>query len=291
MTAFYTGRCLKSLDELELAIKKAEELRIISEDRFLEELGSFWLNIPPPCSLDPWDLDYAQHWQNIYRKISNREYNLSNEFYDFDVEHHFIHQYPFSTESSLIVSRQLAAIANIISAMDLPPKSSILEMGGGWGNTSMFLAQMGYKVTVLDINPKYGALLNKRSEANKINLDFECKSFDECSDLGKSFDCVLFFESFHHSYDHINLLKKVKKILNSGGILALAGEPILENLPFEWGINPAGEALWQIQKHGWFELVFKESYLLESLKRVGFSVRKYDCIDNPTGVTYICNPI
>jgi hypothetical protein len=49
-------------------------------------------------------------------------------------------------------------------------------------------------------------------------------------------------------------------------------EPINENLPYDWGLNPAGEALWQIRTNGWCELVFRESYLISTLKKNGFLV-------------------
>ena len=61
-----------------------------------------------------------------------------------------------------------------------------------------------------------------------------------------------------------------------------------ENLPYDWGLNPAGEALWQIRTHGWFELVFRESYLRKTLERKGYSVEKFESPDNPVGTTLVC---
>jgi 2-polyprenyl-3-methyl-5-hydroxy-6-metoxy-1,4-benzoquinol methylase len=181
------------------------------------------------------------------------------------------------------------AIGHIIGALSLPPGSSILEMGAGWGNTSIFLAQMGYEVTVVDINPKYGELMKNRAAASGVSVSFLCTSFDETASLGRKFDCVLFYESFHHSYDHLALLDLIREaLLNPGGKLALAGEPVNEALPYDWGLNPVGEALWQIRTHGWFELVFRESYLLRTLREKGFAVAKHDLQNNPHGTTYIC---
>lgn len=98
-----------------------------------------------------------------------------------------------------------------------------------------------------------------------------------------------FFESFHHAYDHLQLLDSIPSLLELGGCLALAGEPLNDNLPFEWGINPAGEALWQIRMHGWFELIFRESYLISTLERKGFSVKKIESPCNSVGTTLVCS--
>jgi len=71
----------------------------------------------------------------------------------------------------------------VIEALALPPRASILEMGAGWGNTSLFLAQMGYKVTVLDINPKYGELISQRAKALNVEIAFVCMAYEDAMKL------------------------------------------------------------------------------------------------------------
>lgn len=281
------GKRLTSLVEVDEALRLAGEARKISENSFLEQLRSFWLDFPPVAG-DPWSIEYCKHWWSVYENLAGKSYEVQNEFFDFDVEHHVIHPYPFCTRDFRIVSRQLMGIGKVIEALALPPGSSILEMGAGWGNTSLLLAQMGYKVTVLDINQKYGELIGKRAKALNVDIDFACLGYEEAIKLNRNFDCVLFFESFHHAYDHLQLLDSIPMLLAPGGILALAGEPMNENLPYDWGLNPDGEALWQIRTHGWFELVFRESYLCATLERKGFSVEKFESPGNPVGTTLVC---
>jgi 2-polyprenyl-3-methyl-5-hydroxy-6-metoxy-1,4-benzoquinol methylase len=283
----YAGKRLTTLKEVDEALRLAADARKVSEEKFLEQLGSFWLDFRP-ISGDPWSLPYRKHWWDAYEHISGRSYEVKNEDFVFDVDYHVTHPYPFCTQDYHVVSRQLMGIGNIIQALALPPKSTILEMGAGWGNTSLFLAQMGYNVTVLDINERYGELINRRAKALNVDLGFECMAFDDAVELGRKFDCVLFFESFHHAYDHLQLLNLIPSLLVPDGFLALAGEPLNENLPFEWGINTCGEALWQIRTHGWFELVFRESYLISTLKKKGFSVKKFELHGNAVGATFIC---
>ena len=283
----YPGKRLTTLIEVDEALTLSGEARKKSENDFLEQLGSFWLDFPPVVG-DPWSLDYRKHWWAVYENLAARSYEVANELFDFDVDYHAVHPYPFCTEDFRIVSRQLIAIGKVIEALALPPGSTILEMGAGWGNSSLFLAQMGYKVTVLDINQKYGDLIGKRASALNVDIEFACLGFEEMGCLNKKFDCILFFESFHHAYDHLGLLELIHPLLNPGGILALAGEPVNENLPYEWGLNPAGEALWQIRTHGWFELVFRESYLLATLNKKGYSVAKFGSSENAAGTVFVC---
>lgn len=283
----YPGRRLTTLAEVDEALHYAGKARAISENNFLEQLNSFWLDFPPVAG-DPWSVGYREHWCEVYEKLAGKHYEVQNEFFDFDVEYHARHPYPFCTEDFRIVSRQLMGIGKVIEVLALPPGASVLEMGAGWGNTALFLAQMGYKVTVLDINQKYGELIDKRAKALNVDIAFACLGYEEAIKLNRTFDCVLFFESFHHAYDHIQLLDLIPSLLAPNGILALAGEPMNENLPYDWGINPAGEALWQIRTHGWFELVFRESYIHKTLERKGFSVKKFESPDNPVGTTFIC---
>jgi hypothetical protein len=61
-------------------------------------------------------------------------------------------------------------------------------------------------------------------------------------------------------------------VLKPKGRIIFAGEPIIDQLPYASGLNPNGEALWQIYRHGWFELVFRKDFFLELLKRHNFVV-------------------
>lgn len=187
-----------------------------------------------------------------------------------------------------MVSNQLIGIGHIIKSLALPEGAKILEMGAGWGNISLILSQMGYDVTVLDINPRYEEVIRHRSDYFNLNIKFKNIAFEQIDNLNERFDCVLFFESFHHSYDHQRLLEIIHNVLYiDKGILALAGEPVIEELPYDWGLNPAGEAIWQIRTHGWFELAFKESYLLKTLKIKGYETEIINNESNLIGKTFI----
>ena len=44
-------------------------------------------------------------------------------------------------------------IGFVLRSMALAPSSRVLEFGAGWGTTSLWLAQLGHHVTVVDIEP------------------------------------------------------------------------------------------------------------------------------------------
>ena len=284
----YSGRRIVSLAELDKELLQAAQARKISEGDFLKAISQFYLYRPPPKDYAPWSEEYRRYWQALYEEIAEKKYSLENEMYDFDVGLFVKKPYPYCTEDFNVVSEQLIAMGHIVKALALPRGSRILEMGAGWGNISIILAMMGHKVTVVDMNRKYGSLIQARAEKSSVHIDFVCSDFAAELPFGCDFDCVLFYESFHHSCDHLALLDSVKKYMADGGILALAGEPISDDVPFDWGINPGGEALWQMRKHGWFELAFQEKYILKALTMKGFSVKKHDC-QSLRGVVYVCS--
>src|ERR1019366_5708988 len=101
--------------------------------------------MPPPSDIpaDPYSDEYADRQFEFYRFISERpKYEIENERSDFPTDAN--RPFPYYTESPETVGHQLMAIGFIIMSMGLPARSSILELGPGWGNTTIELALMGY---------------------------------------------------------------------------------------------------------------------------------------------------
>ena len=68
------------------------------------------------------------------------------------------------------------------------------------------------------------------------------------------------------------MLRSVKTRLTKGGRVYFAGEPIIENAPYAWGLNPSGEALFQMHTHGWMELIFDRRYFEALLDSFGLAL-------------------
>ncbi len=83
---------------------------------------------------------------------------------------------------------------------------------------------------------------------------------------------MLFYEAFHHCDDHMRLLSLLHDVLEPGGRVFFAAEPITDAFPLPWGVRLDGESLWATRRSGWLELGFKESYFLSALRRSEFTV-------------------
>jgi len=276
-----------SADQIQTKLAQAERARCVSEIDFVRELGSFLISLPLPPP-DPYSDEYKQHWLSVYQSLTKNAYDVSREGNKFDLQKLIKKPFPYDTESSEIVGNQLIAIGSLIKAMQLQPKASVLELGPGWGNTSLALAQMGHVVTALDIESRYIELLKARAAMLEVPLQVIHGEFFKIREIAESFDAILFYESFHHCIDHLALLDEIPAKLRPGGKLILAGETVNENMPYDWGLNPSGEAIYQIVTNGWMELTFRESYLLKTLRQKGWDVKKFDSSQTAAAIVYIC---
>ena len=279
------GRHLRSYLDLAQARALVDSLGGPDNPAFLEKVRSVWVRFPRPPR-DPWASAYRQHWLDVYRSITGATYNVQSEGSHFDVEAATTNPFPYCTRSHDVVGSQFIGLGSLIRAMQLPPGAKILEFGPGWGNTTLALAQMGYDVTAIDIEPNYVALIRSRAAKLGVSVNVQHGDFFSAGNLNSTFDAVLFYESFHHCDDHLRLLEVLKGLLPHGGKLVLAGETVNESLPYDWGLNPNGEALWQIAHNGWLELAFRESYLLRTLRRFGWETERHPATV-ATGLVYI----
>ncbi len=151
---------------------------------------------------------------------------------------------------------------------------------------SLPLAQMGCAVTALDIEERYIRILRHRADRIGVPLRAVRAGFLDAAEMlgGERFDLVMFHAAFHHCDDHLALLRLIRdRLLAPGGRLVLAGEPLLETLPYPWGLNPMGEGIWAIRKFGWHELVFRPSYLMNALTELGFDAAFTACPQTAMG--------
>lgn len=284
LQTFSTARRIK-LNEIEAEVSKLERLYVEDRARYAASLNDFWLELEP-IDADPRSKAYSDWVMSTYSLIANRPYGTANEVTPYDIESYVRRPAPYSSGDAAAIGDYLMAIGHVIRAMDLPPASSILEMGFGWGNTTVPLAMSGYKVKGIDISPHLVEIAGRRARATGLDVDLSVGDFFDVETIDDQFDAVLFFECFHHCADHVRLLKAIPRVLKPGGRLVLAGETINNALPYPWGINPDGQAVYCIRHHGWLELSFREDYILELLDSLGWEVVKHNFI-NAMGVTYV----
>ena len=185
------------------------------------------------------------------------------------------------------VGNHLIGVGHVIRTMNLAPNSRVLELGPGWGNTTLALAQMGHDVTAIDIEANFVKLITERAARIGASIDARQGDFSMINEMDPGFDAVLFFESFHHAADHLGVLESLDRIVKPGGQVVFAAEPIHDGFPYPWGLRLDGESLWAIRKHGWFELGFRPDYFEQALARFGWTLRAVNCPETLWGFVYV----
>ncbi|MGP0029182.1 MAG: class I SAM-dependent methyltransferase [Acidimicrobiales bacterium] len=276
---------LRTLDELDAKLREVDAAYLVSDDAMRAVFQTFKMGTPTNLPSDPAGQEYADSQFEMYRRISGRtEYAISNERSDFPVDAN--RPFPYYTESAETVGHQLMAFGFIIQTMGLPAGASVLELGAGWGNTTVAMARMGYHVTSIDVDPNFVDLVLERASKFALSIDARRGEFLQIDQLGLTFDAVLFYESFHHCSDHRALLAQLGNVLNPGGRVFFAAEPIHDSFPIPWGLRLDGESLWAIRQHGWLELGFQESYFLRTLMHLGWVAEKHVTSATHLGVIF-----
>ena len=264
---------LRSVDELDAELAQAEAAFLLGEEAGRKALASFRLRFPRNLPADPHSEAYRQAQFALYQMISGRtDYAVENELTPFDLPQALKSPFPHQTGSAQVVGEQLLAQGFLFQSFPLNPPARVLEFGPGWGNTTLHLLQLGYQVTAVEIDPKFIALIESRAADFKDRLSLVHSDMLTFSSE-KQFDAILFFESFHHCADHVEMLRRVKRWVRPGGWLVLASEPI-SNFPYPWGVRLDGLSLWSMRRYGWLELGFNSAYLLGLLEQQGWSVER-----------------
>ncbi len=280
-------RYVSSLSELDEILQELDAAAAISDDELRRVFTTFAMKFPLDLPKDPYSKDYADRQFELYKYLHGESYDTSNEVSVFDVQAAADRPFPFYTESSQTVGNHLIAIGYLIRTLNLPPKSSILEFGSGWGNTTVWLARMGYKVTAVDIEKRFVELVTERGRRKQLNIEVIQGDFQLVHHVQRKWDAVLFFECFHHCADHRSLIEGLDKVILPGGKIIFAAEPITDDFPIPWGFRLDGESLWAIRRLGWCELGFQESYFRDLMAGNGWRLSKHVCPETPWGVVFV----
>jgi 2-polyprenyl-3-methyl-5-hydroxy-6-metoxy-1,4-benzoquinol methylase len=263
-----------ALSDLEAEVALVEQAFRRSSDEGVAAASSFELKLDAALPADPWSAAYRDAQMELYRRISGRAaYSTDNERSDFDLQAAIREPYPYLTRSTAAVGDQLIAIGYLIRHLGLAPPAEIVELGAGWGNTTCALARMGFRVTAVDVDPRFLDLLRARTAAfsDRVTL-VRSDMLDFRSD--HPFDAALFYESFHHCSDHLAMLARLRDVLRGDGRILFASEPI-DAFPVPWGVRLDGLSVWSMRRYGWLELGFETSYFFEALRRTGWTGQRH----------------
>jgi ubiquinone/menaquinone biosynthesis C-methylase UbiE len=261
---------LERLDEL---LRWFDEGRARGIDEAYRRFNEVWMKHPTDLPADPFSTEYAARYFDIYRRVSGREiYDPAvNERAEFDPKTGAMRPFPFQGGSTKLAGEHLGYMARLLDMLDVPPGGEILEMGVGWGNTTLTLAMLDFNLTALDIEERYLEVIRLRSEMhNTPNIKRVHSDFFWVERTDQQFDAVIFFESFHHCREFERLLRALHRVVKPGGKVYFGAEPINRYFGQPWCVRLDGQSLLVARQNGWMELGFHSDFFAKLLQRTGW---------------------
>lgn len=254
------------LARLDAELDEAERRFASSEDDGRAFLAGLRV-APPPWPDDPFSDAYRRWVWDLYGTVSGRgEYSLDHESSPFDPDAARVRPFPYATGSAAVVGDDLLARGHLIKALGLPAPARVVEFGPGWGNLTVDLAMMGHDVTAVELDEEFCRLIAQRCHGATI-VRADMLAFAE-RPPEVPFDAAVFFESFHHCSDHLEMLRRLHGVVGSGRVV-FGAEPV-DLLAYPWGPRLDGLSLWSTRRYGWLELGFDEAYFVAALGRTGW---------------------
>ena len=107
------------------------------------------------------------------------------------------------------------ALTKRLLATHLPPSGRVLDLGGGPGRYTIWLAERGYQVVLADLSPELLAIARTQIAAAGIGQQVEAIVEADACDLSRwpdaSFDAVLCLGPFYHLPDPADLVRRLSE--------------------------------------------------------------------------------
>ena len=124
------------------------------------------------------------------------------------------------------------ALTKQLLATYLPPSGRLLDLGGGPGRYTIWLAERGYQVVLADLSPELLAIARTQIVAADVDHQVEAIVEADACDLSRwpsaSFDAVVCLGPFYHlpdPADRMRAAQELTRVLRPGGIAAVAFMP------------------------------------------------------------------
>lgn len=174
--------------------------------------------------------------------MNNPEKNTDKQW-DCSSDPEFFEYYEKQSQSKATFDRFVIVrdkVIKIFSKLGLKTKASldVADIGCGAGTQSLLWAEMGHRVSGIDINQPLVDLARKRAAEAGLPIRFEVGTATELPLDTDSVDVCLLPELLEHVVDWQTCLKEACRVLRPGGVLYLSTTNVLcpkqeeFNLPF-----------------------------------------------------------
>lgn len=280
------------LDEIGNGVPNSQQYQLMS-DMTLDFPESRRL-----IKMDPFSLAYKQAAMELYLFLRGRadegyvppRDELSSSYLPSCLWTDLV---PWSFRDAKMLSEHTFAWGHILSHLNLSENGSVLEYGPGSGQLLLMLSRMGYHAFGVDIDKTAIATIEAQSSHLNLSVSTECAEFG-CGFDGKRFDCILFYEAFHHAFNFEELLTHLHSRINQGGRVVLCGEPIVRvpfgSVPYPWGPRLDALSVFCIRRFGWMELGFTHDYFIKIAEITGWTAKFYPFSPCRRASIYVLEP-
>jgi tocopherol O-methyltransferase len=172
--------------------------------------------------------DVAMPRYNEKKKI-REHYDVVSPYYQSLWGEHLHHGY-WITGKETKEKAQDQLIDYVASAANLASECSVLDVGCGYGGTSIYLAEH-YKAdaTGITISPVQVEMANEAARKARVKANFLCMDA-EAMEFNRSFDVIWSTESISHYPNNEKFFSSAAKLLKPGGTMAVTDWFKKENL-------------------------------------------------------------
>ena len=161
-------------------------------------------------------------------------------------------------------------------------KGRVLDIGGGPGRYAIYLAKLGYDVTLVDLSDGNVALAKKKAQEFGVNIKaYQCDARDLSKLKLGQFDSILLMGPLYHLFaesDRVKCVEEAKKHLSKEGVLFASFISItgginyyLDECPAEL-INESAMDLFDRMEHdeSWSGTAFTEATFINNKEIIPF---------------------
>jgi SAM-dependent methyltransferase len=152
----------------------------------------------------------------------------------------------------------------------IDPRSEVLDIGVGFGQSSMYLSSRGFRVTAVEPSANYCSFIEHFSNTFDLNIEIhECPI--EVFQSKNKFDACVFNASFHHCPNPDLVAAKCFDLLKDNGKLLLINENILKFYHSKkWFYSTLKKNPGRLGHYGGNEHVYRHREYVAMLRRNGF---------------------